>query len=37
MYTLFGFFRFRDRGFKKQLKLDPEDADDDAPNSKIRI
>lgn len=29
--------RFIDRGFKMNLKLDPEDEDDDTPNSKIRI
>lgn len=37
IYSLFAFFRFRDRGFKQQLKLDPEDNDDDMPNSRIKI
>lgn len=37
IYSLFAFFRFRDRGFKRQLKLDPEDNDDDLPNSRIKI
>ena len=37
IYSIFAFWRFKDRGFKKQMKLDPEDIDDDQPNSKIKI
>ena len=32
-----GFNRFKDRGFKTNLKKDPEDEDDDEPNTKIRV
>ena len=29
--------RFKDRSFKMSLKQDPEDEDDDVPNSRIKI
>jgi len=31
------FYRFYDRKFKFQIKLDPEDEDCDLPNTRIRI
>ena len=31
------FARFKDRGFKPNLKKDEEDEDDDEPNTKIKI
>ena len=31
------FERFKDRGFKPNLKKDEEDEDDDEPNTKIKI
>ena len=30
-------YRFRDRKFKMNIKLDPEDEDCDLPNTRIRI
>jgi len=32
-----GFKRWRDRTFKCNLKMDPEDPDDDTPNTKLKI
>ena len=36
-FTVNAIKRFFDRRFRSNLKLDPEDEDDDTPNTKIRI
>lgn len=36
-YLLKEFLRWKDRSFSKNLKLEPEDEDDDTPNTRLKI